>query len=622
MTSWLAFFWTVHPVAALATQQSAAQSQYQEAMDDYNAEHPESARSANHSGNLKNGEVVSLEGDDPDVSGDKIKDDNVWNIIISILVFIVAAVVSIYFVIKCVNQPSAWIMVIGTLIFIIGEIVNWANFDKNIKNMTQKLEVLSKVTQEGKDLQVAAIDEYINLTQSAMDHTTARLVLAGIATALWFVGAIVALIEGILHVIPTVQYNDTCSGAGFFNQNNPAKFIAQKAFNTVLPEAHAGGGQDTFKSIGIGVVALVLVIAITSFNTIEQVLNAAKNSGFIRAAIFAVIGALGIVACVAVGEAKDTLERRKEKLEELKTKIEIASRDESGQKPKGQLANTKGLETGEFDQQSLDKQLKNGCGKSEPGVSGEVTQVDCQECAGDTCGNLNGAPDPETKLSGIKFPPAISSNFNDGKKGLKDLSNGRGLDGNMRNMGSGANIKRLLKTMKDVKGMGDNLLKKKGLPPMPDMDKAMAGHFNTIMNDGFKALRTLTPEQQAQLKAEMFGGPVSASDKLKDIADKNGMGDLFKKKSTAGAIGVENIDMSGAGGESLSSGPGKVAGDDIQAGVDNAKYLEGLRVKDQDVVNDESVTLWKVLSSRYQRSAFRWFFTEPAATPDPAPAKK
>ncbi len=618
LSLWLGIFWTLLPIAQLRAQttSSAAHEQYKEALAQQQKDNPETntgtRTNPDYAGDLANGEVVSLEADDPNLSAAAIQDAAVWDIIISILVFIVAAVASLFFVIGCTTQPSAWIMVIGTGIFIIGEITNWINFGVNLSKMNQKIEALTKVTQDGKDLQLASIEEYIKLTKTAKDYTTARLVLMGIATVTWFAGAIVAIIEGVIAKVPvTAAKSDICPGpAAFINNISPDKMIA-KLSDFVLPKAHAGTAQDTFKTIGLGAVSIILVAA--ALGSVKTVLNSAMTNGFIRAAIFAVIGILGIAACVATAEAIETFKKRIDKLEELKTKIEVGVANDTGNTQKESPPNSSMTSnsfnlTGESD--ALDQQLQGICVQSSLGTNTDIERVDCSKCAGDTCGEAKGALDIATTLPSIQFPGAVLSTAQLSKDGLKDISNGKGLSSSMRELGSGSNIKNKLKTLKDIRAMANNILKKHNLPPAPNMDKEMAGFMKKIKDDAYKAIADLTPEQRAMLKQEMLGGPSSQSDKMKDLNESNIYEKLLASKKTfAPTVSGTTMDMSSAGdGSSLNKSENSK--NDIVAGVDNEKYLEGLQVKDQDIVKDESVSIWRVLSNRYQRSAFRYFFNE------------
>ena len=606
---------TLMPIQYLAAQESTdtiARDNYRDAIGEY-GDSVSTDGPARHGDNLEYGQLVDGETDS-NASGQGGEGAYIADIVYSLVVFIATAWVSILFVIMhCTNQPSPWIMFVGALVYFAGEIANWAGYDSTTSAMNERIVALTGVTQAGKDIQVEAINELVNLHKAAKEHTEVRLVLQVITMVIYLIAAIVALIEGILKQIPAANYNDSCSGGtGSLQFNNDSSKIAKSdlsletlansLLNIFFPEAHAYS-QDVFTYIGMGAVLIVFVIlTATSF---DSVFNAVKQSGFARAVLYAVIVALTVVSVVQTEERLQLLNRRIAALEDLKDKIEVglivpgsslgATLSNAGIGTGGNPL-AAGAAIGEANP------LSGNCiNPTEIGNPATLAPTNCSSCSGDSCG-LNLEQISTDSLVGVEIPSNVLTSLEMAKNGAKDLTNGRGLSKDLRGMGTSGGLMAMRKSLDDVLNNGNKLLKSQGKPEF-NLVAEMQEKKKEIKAIMQKNYASLTPQQKSQLASELSGNLLSdkAQESLKK-ANKEIIPELQLPIFAPPKTTMPKINLS--------------AGSNNQNKIDtpsSADELKGLKFDTQDIVKESGVPIWTVISNRYRKSAFRHFFTEDRA---------
>ncbi|MBI2520952.1 MAG: hypothetical protein HYV97_11060 [Bdellovibrio sp.] len=570
----------------------------------------------------------------------------------TLIVAIAATIAGIQFVISCVSQPSAWVFFLTSLFWIIAEIVQTA---QTKTAADRRLSIVTNVSEDAVEKQTAAINEAMEQTQQAADHASTRYTITVVAAVLYVIAAVVALIEGILHVIPTVNYNDQCSGAGM-NTPSHLKFKKQSiARNTNKPinredrslesvnsysypswttnmikqllpfigisDAQAtnddgsgsgsgsgGDSNNTDKQLeGMGMVGLLLTILMTVIIVLQTALSSVKSSGFGRAVVMGVVAGFVIAAAVIIKEKKEQLEDRVKKFKELLAKLKAAASPTSTIDVKGSTAKSNGNNSDStiVDSTELptDNPLAGNC------ATGNQQKLPIKADLG--CKNKPMVVEGNTSLptnNVIEAPEGLLQGMNNSKTYAKDLAEGRGITSSMRQYDSSAYAK-FNKMKKEFGKKYLELIKKYKGETVDPIEKAEKDFRKDLLAKVNNELSKYSPAQLNSMTGQLLGFD---SPDLKNKVELNKDETIFNKGPKATVPGdskntAAKIKLDDYGNVAASS-------TDIEE-VDSAEALQGLKFKENDIAKDTGASLFLIITNRYRKTAYPLIFDKEQSVP-------
>jgi hypothetical protein len=398
------------------------------------------------------------------------------------------------------------------------------------------------------------------------------------------------------------------------------KNVAKMAINHIIPQAKAAGSDPASGILGtIGILATIAVIVLAVIAVVDGSTKVARlTSGVGRAIVIAVFIAILAYNIHTLGAAADKLTERIEKFNKILGKINATGPD------KGDLGRTNsGVGIGNnasgaitADGVPLPENAGTGnCVKTDlPNQS--IASTDCGNCSGDTCADLGPEAD-FTNISGsIDVPGGLQSMVKDGRSGAKDLSNGRGLNKGLKNLGGQLNA--VKKLMKDSQRSLNDLLKKKGQPTV-NFQAEIAKSAGQLQSGISKMLAGFTQEQKAAYDNFNKGGSTKSEE------EKAKEDDTFQKMLAAknkGAVDTTpKYEMPKLNLDYKAEEATESAGN-----LNSADALAKYEINQNDIHNDTGPGLFEIIAVRYRKSAYPAFFkkkdpaTDPVAAPAAAPA--
>ena len=555
---------------------------------------------------MRYGDEINEEGN----QGKEYKTTYLMGNIIFPITFIASIVVAALFAKKCPEQPSSWIIMLAGIVGLAGEIANWVGLKRQKAAIERKIEGLSNVSAAAIEVQVLSINESISMLNAGIKAAKIRKGIVIAATVIYFAAAVTALIEYICDIAPGCIWDSSCK-SGSFNASHEAKAgvsgAGMKGVGAAGGTAAAGGvGALSGMEKTLGKIGIVVAFAVAITLALVMVLNKsstklATKNGLLRAIVAALFGGIGLGAVKTISNQIKTLESRKEQFENLKTMlVERTETPDDGGLPSGGLgggstgggnglppAGTDGLgdnpmETG----QCFDANNKNIL---------DSNMVPCDSCGAGGCKTPKIAELPAS-IGNIALPGAVTSSFNDAKKGLNELSKKGSLRGLSNSAGNLNAVRRALKnTEKTLLGaMKDNNMELPKQSVLAMAGKEMASVFKTARDE----LNKLSDDQKREL-ASSLSSPLSDGDPSK--APKDYWSDMLgkmKKDAPASFQRAITIDDSFDDEDEMVSDEGDGLTDSL------AKY----GVKADDIVKAPERSIFDVLTRRYKLSAYPQFF--------------
>jgi len=543
----------------------------------------------------------------------------------TLIVAIAATIAGVQFVIGCVSQPSAWVFFLSSLFWIIAEIVQTA---QTKTAADRRLSIVTNVSAEAVEKQSAAIKVAKEQTQQAADHAGTRYTITVVAAVLYVIAAVVALIEGILHVIPTVNYNDQCSGAGLytpphlkFKKESFAQSMLKQLFPFIgIPAAQAtegsgsgsgsGSGEgDTDKQVSeMGMVGLLLTILMVVVNTLNITLSSVKSTGFGRAVVMGVVAGFVIAAAVLIKEKKEQLEARVKKFDELLAKLKAAAPATPTGDVTGQTISTDSSTPSATVNNSTelpgDNSLAGNCAagnqhklpiKADLGCKGKPMVVE-----GNTVLPVNNA---------LEAPEGLMQGMNNSKEFAKNLAEGKGITANMRQYDNGAYAK-FNKMKKEFGKKYLELVKKNNAEAVSSLEKAEKDFRKELLGKVRAEMNKYTPAQLNSMTGQLLG---LDSPDLKDKVDLSKDDAIFNNKPNTTAPG-NNFKNAGNKIKLDDYGNGISNSAEVEE-VDSADSLQGLNYKENDITKDTGASLFLIITNRYRKTAYPLIFDKDPNVP-------
>ncbi len=381
------------------------------------------------------------------------------------------------------------------------------------------------------------------------------------------------------------------------------KFIS-KNFELIFPSAQAVEASSIF---GLGAVGLGLYMALKEKSGEMTDLWIATPLG--RSVLFGAIAGLGYYASTTTDNVAKEMQERIDKINEILEQFR-KKQDENRLKDSDNLSGT----VVKVDPAPLE--LKNKPATRDSLSSGETRlpndqRFPCATSSSTSCDSLGSSISGD--ISGIDgIPPdmaaaAISAGKTaDGIQGSSGLSSGALANGST--LGGLKNA--VNKDLDRIRDLVDKLRGDRGKGPLNH--KKMSDDLAKDFLNATKAEMLKNPQGAADFMSS-FGGPLGAGGDLSSggfgnnaIDGKEGKEELDKLKFSSGA------GLNGAGGSGLNFGNLGSGRNNGRYSLGNKKKLKGLvdKALKNQVHNDNSNSIWRLLTYRYQKTGYPIFFEE------------
>jgi len=571
---------------------------------------------------LRNGDPVNL--DPGTATGEDVNSGYDTASAATLIIAIAAVIAGATWVFSCVNQPSAWIFGLVSIAWLVAEIIMMAT-SKDASE--RRLTAITNVSSEMVNIQTEAINKAKEETQAARDQTNTRYIVTSVVAALYVVAAVVALIEGILHVIPTVNYNDVCTGVGLNIPGQdfitPAKAIAKNEKKKQAPvalskltfmqkvkmivngsigieSAKADTGDDVY--LGLGIVGVVLVIIIGVVTIVQGGLRSgASTNGFARAAIMAVFAGFTIAAAVMIKDKMDTLDARIQKFGELIAALNAGTPQTSVLTGTTSTQTTGGGTNGiaqDDTKYDITGQLAGTCTTGEHKGLNIKADIGCKQ----TPIKLGQVPELNTQ-GAVEIPSSVLTGITNSSKFANDLNTGKGVSRDLSKMASKDSMAKLNSIKKSLAKSYEDLLKKQG--KTTDSLEKMEGD---IRKDLLAKVQThlqkfSAADRQAVLSHIM--GPDLPKDKLsKDLAKSKDL----KNSGTASNHMPKNIMPAKFAPVKIDSGKNDTFAQGPKGLLDSADALNNLKYVEKDIDDHVEFSIFDVITNRYRKTAYPIIF--------------
>lgn len=510
---------------------------------------------------------------------------------VSTILMIATAYAAIDFATSCTDEWSAKIFAIGGAFFVYGEIKNWNKFkeasDRNAR-IYQTLDV------EENKAQIQALQRAEDQTRDAASAARERASNAEKASKMFTAAAIVGLIEGLLDTFKAyTSYDDDCSG-GEGSSSSFYKPMIAPFLNLVAPEAHAEADTNTPRALG-----LTSAVALASFATtrsgISEVMGTIKNSGYVRAGVFAGFAILANEVKSMTEEAADIYDKQADEYAKLKQKL-ISSLDKlSFEGYKEMLI--------KFEQIKLEEEKKKSKTNCAANKNGNDFQLD-SKC---TCRKTNSCKTverPQIQFKKINVPEAVTStldNFTSMANASYSANDKEAKLAQNKIKTSAANLSRIRKELEDAANQSRI---KNGSDPI-DFD-GNAKYFAALIKKKTRA--SISKEGMTQL-ADTFGFSVDGEEKVSKESKEEINDFRLKIRSISQPVNIAKKSSSN------SKNPFEdllfMAKLDNQEALDTAQELSKYKTSpEQDIHKKKSTSIFKIISNRYLKTAFPVFFEE------------
>lgn len=492
-------------------------------------------------------------------------------LMLSSAVLIASAIAGFHYITNCNSQPSAMVFTFSSAMFVFNEIKNWNNYKKA---SDREMKINNK---EEYDKQLTSIQAAAKQTREAAEAAKTRANSAKSASTGFALSAVIALIEGVLHSIPTINYDDTCSGSssGF----NPIQelFIAQ---------AHAGDSMGVARTMGIigGASLFAIPPLIQSQSTL---LSAGNSSGYARAAIMAGFS-------LATKLAADEIDKAAKKFNERATEYDNLL--------KRLLAR---LNRQQFDTTPLPPEkipsneargMTSGCAKGNTLVE-MMNDPQCSCRATHTCKTIK-AIKPNYKS--FEFPPVLSQSIDL----LKDSANASFNGNDSKASSLGSQLQGKSAAIRGARKSVEDLAKKRNLA-IPDLDQEAQKSMANMRSEMNQLFKRMGPQEQKDFFAKTGGGLVDFGLNPQEGDLKSIQKALLQSPAEESNANRKNAAILDEGSkfQFMFESRGEVTA--LDASEELAKFSP---VKDQDINTEKDVSLFEIISMRYLKSAFPKLF--------------
>ncbi len=533
----------------------------------------------------------------------------------TLLIAMASGYAGTFFCIGCVNQPSAWIFGLVSIAYIIAEIVQTATTKDAA---SRRLTIITNVSKESVTAQTEALNQAIEQTKTAADHANTRYIVTSVMAALYIVAAIVALVEGILNKYPG-SWNDQCSGASAWwwpvpgskeqklsliesimrdiqNMKKAAPIWSENTMKMLLPALGIQDAQADDTLLAIGIVGALSGIFLPVFEAVKAALSAGKSSGFVRAAVMAVVGGFVIAAAVIIKEKKDQLDERVKKYNELLSKLKerlkapVVVTSETKVDSLGKDG-FKAPESTSIETEKVDP-LKGNCATGDQKKPMVVADLGCKKTPMVIEGNTD-VPNNDV----VELPASVLNAAKNSKTFATNMAQGKGI-GELRQYDRGSYAK-FNKIKSDLGKKFQDFSKKYADEPVSSIEETELGIRKKLSASMKAEIQKYPVAQINSMMGQVMGLDAPEVKGITDVIDSKNVkkpvtatGDF---KNMVPKIKLEDEAKENAGGENAEE-------------VSSVDALKGLKYKEQDISNDTGASLFLIITNRYRKTAYPVFF--------------
>ena len=508
------------------------------------------------------------------------------------LTLFAAAFLGTTFLIYCRNLKSVWLYTATAVLYVAAELLAF----KDYKGLSeQEMEIY-----EGEDVdkQAQAFEAAEKQTRKAAETMDKKAKYAKYASYGFYMAAALALLEK-LNVVGDAASNK-CTSSLYFNNKGSMKLIGDikredsffdNIINIFIPKACALSSQ--MKGVGLGLIgAGAMYYYLTTNEALKSSLKSAMSSGIARAVVFGATGLLASNVSKKFEETAEILHERADQYKYLKERVsgKIGAISVSGATEESAVSSSVSMKDGK-----IVKTLSSAnC------YTGEATALKLD--ANCDCKVTNSCKVSE--LSQISFSNTTPTTLTKGLSDFGKMSNAIYSSNPGAAQIAGTSLTRNAVAMKKLRRKLEKAvnkkLKAKGKKPL-NFEKLQRNFAKKMIQDSKRAFASLTPLQQSELKESGFSG---ASDKaIKKLKQE------IKKKESGNKSG---------GGPNKTKNDFKFSFDDDT----NANEVDSTPVAEDetnvnydynshnDIIDKNNTPIFKIISTRYLKSAFPILFDE------------
>lgn len=573
------------------------------------------------------------------------------------LIFIVSTSVaaSIMYLITCLNALDTKVFLAGSAYYVFNEISNFVKFTKAKKLSTQRLTAITNTTEEKKSRQIEAITETEATYQAALEAVKSRIKSTTIAAIAWAAAAVIALVIGAAAQVPPTMAGakpfDACVGyiaPPFDNKNlisdkdspsTKVKAIDNTCYNnqkeskikdkllkifsnlklkipgllsTAQAEDHEDeeepenstntSSEEVGKNLGI-IIPVALAAFAVCFIIIAGIITAGKPSAIIRGVIGFVLATLGAVAIAILVATKNNIEKRLEKLAELRESITAfvttnASEVSSAVTESSTPTTSSGVAT-----ETQEEAPSNNCvDMNSNGVSSSVT---CSSCTDGACGKeVTKRHDPNFKQAGgVNLPNSLLSVIDKVNQNVDDVANGN--ETSAENELTNEDLQAMKKLIAQTKRKLNKVLKEEGKPTINfrKEEDAMISQLFTKTQEAFDS--KFSPAEIETIKDSFMSGDFANDEKDKAIDYDSQRLNAKKNTTTIPSLNSSLISFDDDEEDDIDNSGLSNSNEEM---IDAASSLNNLNIDNKDIIKNDSASIFKVITIRYRKSGYKKLF--------------
>ncbi len=489
---------------------------------------------------------------------------------------------------SCPGKASTWVYGTAALFYVGSELITMGKFKKGSE------EEMAIYQDEDTDKQIESLEKAAGDTEEAASAAHRKALFSKTAATMYLIAGIVALLENLN--LTTSLFQQKCAGkTSSLSSPSVTEKIISQIIGLFIPESRAVDPGVISGIVG-GVASAILVVTVAKTYMEKTIMVTFKESGIYRAYIYSLFSAIGFVASSNIKSAAEELDKRAKQYRNLSQSLKLYARGGVKVGGRPQFIN----------QQAVSRSIKNSNNTASSNQSSCITGAPGQlrrdpNCL---CKRANNCKSP--KVPKIDFKNFGAAGIINNPLGLFKSSATSLFGGDLK--GAQTSAAGVSKSAGQLNRFRQRIIKKinqdrkshsKGPIDFEKEEGRVAKAFSSVIQKG---LGSLSPKQARELANISPTLPPEKKDKRLTLKSLNKVGPSLKSiKAERTSRGNFGFLLDDDNEEDLQE---MIDPNDIASGMQENQFI------DSDIRNRPDQSIFRVITTRYMKSAYPHFFEE------------